>query len=114
MRPPVIMIDCTNRQDFKDEWTKYFVGLPKLAQIGLGGTALSDAGMAALAEVPELKALHLDGTRITDQGLAKLANSKKLEYVGLEKTAVTPAGIAALRQALPQVEINVEPEKLKR
>jgi hypothetical protein len=41
-----------------------------------------------------------------------LANCKQLEYIGLEKTAVTPAGIAALRQALPQVEINVEPEKL--
>jgi hypothetical protein len=109
---PVTMIDATNLPGFRDEWTRYFAAFPKLRQIGLSGTPLSDAGLDSLKDIAELDALILSGTKITDAGLAQLAGCKKLQLLAVDGTGVTRAGIAALRKALPQLEVTVEPEKL--
>jgi uncharacterized membrane protein/mono/diheme cytochrome c family protein len=68
-----------------------------LTSLDLAGTAVTDAGLAALADMPNLRELHLDRTRVTDAGLAALRPLSHLEYLNLYGTAVTDAGLATLR-----------------
>ena len=109
---PVIMIDATNHHGFQDEWTRYFAAFPRLRQVGLSGSQLSDAALDAFPDVANLESLFLTETKITDSGLAKLAGCKKLKHLNVEGTRVTSTGVASLRKALPQLEIVAEAEKL--
>jgi hypothetical protein len=108
---PVIMLDATNHQQLRDEWTRFFSAFPQLRQVGLSGTSLSDAGLDGLADVAGLESLYLAETKITDAGLAKLAACKNLRFLDVEGTPVTAAGMTALRKALPQLETKAPPEK---
>ena len=62
----------------------------------LGGTDVTDAGLAHLAGLASLQRLHLEKTRVTDAGLAHLAGLENLSYLNLYQTAVTDAGLAHL------------------
>jgi hypothetical protein len=108
---PVIMLDATNHQQFRDEWTRFLSAFPHLRQVGLSGTSLSDAGLDGLADVAGLESLYLAETKITDAGLTKLAGCKNLRFIDVEGTQVTAAGMTALRKALPQLETKAPPEK---
>ncbi|HEY8550367.1 MAG TPA: c-type cytochrome domain-containing protein [Vicinamibacterales bacterium] len=72
--------------------------------LDLGGTAVTDAAMPAVARLPHLTRLHLQRTAITDAGLAHLKGLAHLEYLNLYGTRVTDeglnalSGLAALRQ----------------
>jgi uncharacterized membrane protein len=65
-------------------------------RLDLGGTAVTDAGMDALADMKELRRLQLDRTAITDAGLGRLGGLKRIESLSLHTTAVTDFGIANL------------------
>jgi len=75
---------------------------PAVQWLDLGGTSVTDAGLAALAPMHRLERLHLDQTRVTDNGLARLSHLRQIEYLNLRGTAVTDKGLAALR-ALPRL-----------
>ena len=84
--------------------------LAKLAAVGanlrwldLGGTAVSDSGLAQLTRMPNLTRLHLERTRITDSGLAHLGALHSLEYLNLYGTEVTDAGLDQL-QSIPKLK----------
>ena len=70
--------------------------------LDLGTTAVTDAGLAALAPMRRLERLHLDQTGVTDGGLDRLGSLKHIEYLNLRGTAVTDRGVASLR-ALPRL-----------
>jgi hypothetical protein len=70
--------------------------------LDLGGTSVTDAGLAALGPMHRLRRLHLDESRVTDDGLARLSGLKEIEYLNLRGTSVTDRGLAALR-ALPRL-----------
>jgi YHS domain-containing protein/uncharacterized membrane protein len=72
---------------------------PNLRWLDLGGTRVTDAGLAAVASMPNLKRLHLERTPITDAGLKSLTRLPALEYLDLYGTAVTDAGLAELQSA---------------
>lgn len=107
---PVIMIDATNHQQIRDEWTRFFGSFPHLRQVGLSGTSLTDAGLDGLADIAGLESLYLAETKITDAGLTKLSGCKNLRYLDVEGTQVTAAGIAELRRTLPQLETKTPPK----
>lgn len=65
-------------------------------RLDLGGTKVTDAGLAQLAAMPALRQLRLDRTQITDGGLDNLMGLPRLESLNLHTTAVTDAGIATL------------------
>jgi thiol-disulfide isomerase/thioredoxin/Leucine-rich repeat (LRR) protein len=71
--------------------------LPKLEQISLRLTKVTDEGMARLAVLKSLKCVSIPGTKVTDAGLAHLARLPQLEYLRLgvyeEGTAVTDEGM---------------------
>jgi len=75
---------------------------PAIQWLDLGTTAVTDAGLEALAPTRGMQRLHLDQTAITDAGLARLAGFKQLHYLNLRSTAVTDKGVATLR-TLPRL-----------
>ena len=84
--------------------------LAKLAAIGanlrwldLGGTAITDAGLAQLASMPNLTRLHLERTHISDAGLSKVAALRQLEYLNLYGTEITDSGLDQL-QSIPKLK----------
>ena len=83
--------------------------------LGLGGTKVSDAGLAQLSGIKLLAWLDLNNTPVTDAGLEHLAGLKALAALYLSKTKVTAAGVAKLAKALPKCKIawdggTVEPK----
>jgi len=75
---------------------------PAIQWLDLGGTSVSDAGMACLAPMHRLERLHLDQCRITDFGLGLLTGLRRMEYLNLRGTSVSDGGIIGLRQ-LPRL-----------
>ncbi len=75
---------------------------PAIQWLDLGGTAVTDVGLGALAPMHKLQRLHLDGLPITDGGLDRLSRLTQIEYLNLRGTRVTDQGMRALR-TLPRL-----------
>lgn len=88
-----------------DEDLKKVPNLPFEFGLGLGSTAITDAGLKELTGHKQLVYLDLYETKVTDAGIKKLAALKKLTALILAKTKVTDAGIKQLRAALPKCEV---------
>jgi cytochrome c553 len=71
--------------------------LPKVVQLDLKDTQITDAGLAHVAGLATLNKLHLEKTKVTDAGLAQLKDLGNLEYLNLYGTAVTDAGLEHLK-----------------
>ncbi len=71
--------------------------LPKVYELNLKDTQITDAGLAQLAELGTLVRLHLEKTKVTDAGLEHLKSLGNLEYLNLYGTAVTDAGLEHLK-----------------
>ncbi len=81
-----------------------------LQVLRLDGTAITDAGVAALAPLHRLSSLNLNRTPVTDQALVPLRRLKALQKVFLWDTAVSADGVAALQSALYR---SAEAERLR-
>lgn len=75
---------------------------PVLVWLNLSRTAVSDAGLAVLAQCQQLRRLHLNNTVTSDAGLAHLAALARLEYLNLYGTKVTDQGLQHLH-GLPKL-----------
>ncbi len=71
--------------------------LPKVVQLDLKDTQITDAGLAHLAALGTLNKLHLEKTKVTDAGLANLKDLGNLEYLNIYGTAITDAGLEHLK-----------------
>jgi hypothetical protein len=71
--------------------------LPKVVQLDLKDTQITDAGLAHLAGLGTLNRLHLEKTKITDAGLTHLKDLGNLEYLNVYGTGVTDAGLEHLK-----------------
>ena len=131
-KTPLIRVDYHLKgKDIKDDALAKLDGVSsQVTWLHLGGTAVSDAGLAKLASLPNLTQLHLEktdtgdaaldhiaklkhleylnlyGTKITDAGLAKLGSLSALKKLYVWQTDVTDEGVAALQAKLPNAEIN--------
>jgi YHS domain-containing protein len=70
--------------------------LPKVEQLDLRNTAITNGGLANLEALTALTHLHLEGTAVTDDGLSHLKGLTNLTYLNLYNTAVTDKGVADL------------------
>jgi hypothetical protein len=77
-----------------------------LAHLILGGTQISDPGLAYIAGFNGLGTLTLDRTSVSDNGLACLTGLHTLCYLSLEGTAVSEAGVLSLAESLPSCKIR--------
>ena len=71
--------------------------LPKVVELNLKDTQITDDGLAHIAGLGTLVRLHLEQTKITDAGLAHLKDLGNLEYLNLYGTPVTDAGLEHLK-----------------
>lgn len=130
------------RDSVGDDQLTWLAGLEShLVSLHLGGTAVSDAGLAALlpdftqlrslnvsrtsagaatvaaaAALPQLEVLNLYGTQVTDADVLALAAAPALERLYLWDSQVTPEGGRALAQLRPDLKIDpaewfAEPEE---
>ncbi|MCA9039699.1 MAG: hypothetical protein KDA65_05055 [Planctomycetaceae bacterium] len=85
--------DCA----FTDEGFGVVRTMPELEELFAGGTAIGDAGLAALTHCPKLRVLYLDGCEeITPEGFAQLNKFPKLEYLSLNYCLFGEEGATAL------------------
>ena len=95
---PWLYCNATRHRPFADADLAVLAGIAgNVRSLNLAGTAVTDAGMAAVAALPNLAELHLERTRVTDAGLRRLAPLANLEYLNLYGTPVTAAGLDALK-----------------
>jgi Leucine-rich repeat (LRR) protein len=87
--------------------------LPKLQELNLSRTQISDQSLAAVAKLTKLVELELSECNITDAGLPQLAPLTKLAKLGLWHTHVTPAAVSRLQQLLKSTKICVNGERMK-
>jgi len=67
-----------------------------IAQLDLGRTKITDAGLKTIGQLPRLAQLDLRQTGVTDAGLESLTALKNLQTLNLVSTAVTDAGLKQL------------------
>jgi mono/diheme cytochrome c family protein len=120
------------RDGVGDEQLDWLAGLEShLVNLHLGGTAVSDAGLAAslssftelrslnvsrtaagtatvaaAAALPHLEVLNLYGTQVTDADVLALAGAPALERLYLWDSQVTPEGGRALAELRPDLKID--------
>ncbi len=93
--------------DVTDAGLAHLAGLTSLTRLHLEKTAVSDDGLAHLGQLGKLRYLNLYGTGITDQGLHHLEGLKSLASLYLWQTQVTPEGVEKLQAVLPECEISL-------
>jgi hypothetical protein len=93
------------RTRITDAGVKYLRGM-NLESLDLSGTHITDTALATLGELdmPRLKELIIEGTGVTDAGLTHLEHFKTLEFVVLGQTKVTASGLRHLRDQIPGIE----------
>lgn len=84
-------------KDLTDADLAALAQMPNLYSLGLANTSVTDAGLAHLRDAKNLRTLHLEKTKITDEGLKHLANLQELEYLNVYGTEVTDAGLEHLK-----------------
>jgi hypothetical protein len=96
---PWLACNASLNKEFGDaELAKLAPLKANLCWLDLGGTKITDAGLAPVSELRNLTRLHLERTAITDAGLACVAKLRNLEYLNLYGTAATDAGLQHLRR----------------
>jgi uncharacterized membrane protein len=81
--------------------------LKHLTRLHLDNTAITDKGLQHLKNLQYLESLNLYGTKVSDEGIQQLAGLKNLRKLYLWKTNVTPEGSARLKDALPDLDVNL-------
>ncbi len=123
-------VDLSNRPEIGDDAVGTLLGHPTIQKLYMGGTGLTDQGVAALRELPQLEWLELSDTAVTDAGIAALGGTTTLHYlflcgcrvtdgslpallsmtglqeIGLDETLLSKEGRETLSGALPEMEIS--------
>ncbi len=81
--------------------------LPKVVELDLSGTSITDEALAYLKGTPYLQRLHLENTKISDKGLKHLSHLKHLEYLNLYGTNVSDRGLRHLEDLVSLRKIYV-------
>ncbi len=94
----ITTLDLT-RSGVSDEGMKSLLAFPKLAELNLSDTRVSNAGLASVAEVKSLRALKVANQRgVDDLGIKALAPLKDLESLTVNGCAVTDTVLPILAE----------------
>ncbi|HEX3659085.1 MAG TPA: hypothetical protein VHV55_25075 [Pirellulales bacterium] len=86
--------------------------LPKLQELNLSRTQISDQSLAAVAKLTKLAELELSECNITDAGLPQLEPLTKLAKLNLAHSRVTPAGVSRLHDSMKWTTVCVSRDML--
>jgi len=89
-----------------DEHLSLLAGYTQVEELRLGGTSVTDAGLAYLRELTTLRQLDLSLTEITDDGLAALLGLTQLHTLWIGGTKVSSAGLKQLAALVGLREIH--------
>jgi hypothetical protein len=79
---------------------------PKLKELDLSYTNVSDGGVEHIAALQYLEWLDVTGTDISDVSVRLLRKLAKLKQLRIEETRMSEEGVAELQRALPQTMIE--------
>jgi Leucine-rich repeat (LRR) protein len=74
---------------------------------GLWGLALSDFNLDSITQLSQLESLDIGGSKVTDRGVAEMAGLTNLHTLGLSETVVTARGIATLAKLPKLARLNL-------
>jgi hypothetical protein len=104
---PVTIVNMASVTKFTDDDLKVLVaGFPKVVDLTLSETMVTDAGLKELKSLSKLEVLGLTRTGITDNGLKTLKDLKGLKSLYIGSSKVTEAGVKDLKKALPKCNIQ--------
>lgn len=91
-----------------DQGFAFLASLPKLRELNLGGTRISDAGLVPLKRLRKLETLQLWLTEITDGGLKHLEKLPSLKTINLWDAEISDRGLKHFKKmkALSHVYIG--------
>ena len=83
----------------RSDWDRVAAIMRECGLSGLRAPAITDDGLARVAELEQVTRLHIEGEQVTDAGLRQLARLAQLEEldVGGPKAVFTDAGLEVLR-----------------
>jgi internalin A len=96
----LVILNLMGNRAVTDDGVRFLsVSLPGLKHLMVGGTMVTDAGLAHLSGFHGLEGLQIpgQGAKITDASLAHLAGLAHLEVLNLRDSGVTDAGLGSLR-----------------
>jgi hypothetical protein len=79
-----------------------------LTVLGLGGTAITSAGMAELAALDRLEYLGLQHTSVDNQAVPALLRLRRLTMLDLSGSRVSGSGLLELIDGLPECELTAD------
>jgi Leucine Rich repeat len=82
----------------KDSDLGFLAALPRVHELYLINTRITDAGLAHLNQHARLRTLDLARTKVTDLGLPRLGGLPGLRILGLSGTGITDSGLVSIRQ----------------
>lgn len=88
-----------------DEGLAHLGQLSALRELGIRAPGVTDAGVADLKGLKNLERLSLWAMPVSDAGVVQLVGLTQLRELDLEETHVTARGAAKLQEALPDLEI---------
>ena len=86
---------------------------PKLVELSLDGTAVTDAILAHIGQKPRFQIISLGGTKITDKGLEHLESLPDLRSIRISNTPVTSTGLKSLHKHLKLENLELSGLPLK-
>jgi len=89
-------LDLGGSKAVTDEGVAHLAQMQSLRRVDLSGTGVTDRGLAALRSLGALTHLSLAGTRVTDDGMRHLEHCSRLEAINLMWTATGDGALRAL------------------
>ena len=68
--------------------------------LDLGGTRITDAGLAEIEKMPQVMELFLRGTAVTDAGMVHVERMPRLEWLDIDDTGVSEEKSTEIRNLL--------------
>jgi hypothetical protein len=84
--------------------------MQSLRRLHLERSSITNQGLVNLATLQSLEYLNLYGTSISDEGIPSLARLSALKSIYLWQSSVSRKGVEGLREALPELDINLGSE----
>ena len=108
-----LLILGANRE-LNDAGMAALANLKSLKDLRISYTQVGDDGLKMLQQLPRLEALWIIHTNVTDKGIGYLSEIKTLKrlYINLwdKNERVTEQALATLKQALPDLEVDSQPQ----
>jgi hypothetical protein len=95
-RPERLKNLALGRTAVSDKGLASLADCKSLEWLDLSHLPISDAGIAHVAGATKLKQFFLEGTKLTDASLPQIAAARQLEELDLSQLAITDEGLAAI------------------